>query len=553
MKKLSYQHKNNPIFVLPYLSAVLLAIPFLYYPLGFVACISLIPYLFFIHYFIEKSSRITKAAFITHTWLMGLFFMLLTVSWYINADTQSWSHLGSILLRFIVFLLWFLMAVAFSLSFLLLGWVVVIYKSRVSNIVFYVVIFPAAIVVAEYFKSVIFSVISYGEGGRIGPFWHFGSLGYAAASTPLIYSSRLIGLFGLSLLVVIVNVGLYFALRRQYKEACLILLLPVMISYLGFRLYSAKSEKFEKVATVQLPPEKSDYYSELNKVIDRSKLLRTQPASLLVLPEYSYYFEYSPKRQQTILKELVFHNKSGAVVYTRAKYETNTLQKNEIVVADDSGKTINTQNKSFLIPTGEYLPFGIQAAFWVTGQNKATHSFTSNFAVSRSKTAERPVQYKGTSYGILACSGVIAPQFYQQMTKQGAEILINSASLNEFRNSTSYHQQARQFVRFSAVANNRPFVQAARGGFAYIIDKDGKFLYSSFGSDVQVGAANVTINNRKSLYSKTGEWIVYLCLLILGVPLLMVELTARYKKEYAYHDHLNSSNAEAKKAQKTKQ
>lgn len=493
------------------------------------AVIALVPYVAFVDVYLRQvrirragdgrtrrpQLAITTRQFITTTWLMGFFFLQLVLSWFVATDTQSWSHLGAFPLKATIFIIWVIMGACLSIGFVVLGGGLAWFGRRLPRAVTLGVVLPTLWLLCEFVRSWLFSVIAYGHNGSIGAFWNFGAVGFAAAGTWIVYAGRLLGLFGLSGLIVLINVGFFWLLRRQWRSGAVVLGIAAILMSLGFGLYHHSGTHQLQVATVQLPSDATNYFDTLNEAAARVPALQKRPADLLALPEYSYFFDYARPEQAARTKQIVFHNQPGLLTYSRKDYAPGMSPYNQVVAMSDTGATISAQHKSFLIPTGEYLPGAITTVFRWLGMKDINTSFKGTIEVSKSSVREVPVSYRGTTYGVLACSGVIAPQLYQRLGRLGADIFVNDASLNEFRDAAVYHQEARQFARFIAVANDRPLVQAARGGYSYIISRDGAWLYRSPHNGVRIGAAQVESGGPRTLYSWLGEWVVDLAALIL--------------------------------------
>jgi apolipoprotein N-acyltransferase len=138
----------------------------------------------------------------------------------------------------------------------------------------------------------------------------------------------------------------------------------------------------------------------------------------------------------------------------------------------------------------------------------------------RGSEKAEPMQINGVKYGVLACSGAIAPQYYQELTKDGAEVLVNSASIASMGLDGFYFDQSKQMSRFIAIANNKQFVQSSRGGQSYVISKDGKFEPQSKGTKTQYFNIDIQPNSSKTLYSNFGEWFLAFTTVSLGVYLI---------------------------------
>jgi len=157
-----------------------------------------------------------------------------------------------------------------------------------------------------------------------------------------------------------------------------------------------------------------------------------------------------------------------------------------------------------LIPTGEYMPYLIQSVLKIIGQDQITDVFTKNVGVAKGGFKEHAVIYDSVTYGALACSGIIAPQLYRELTKDGAQILVNTASLDIFNDSSTFREQAFSMAKFIAASNARPFLQSARGGNAFIMDSNGNIIARSKDSGIAIVRGEVDLNTKKTIYTMLG-------------------------------------------------
>lgn len=120
------------------------------------------------------------------------------------------------------------------------------------------------------------------------------------------------------------------------------------------------------------------------------------------------------------------------------------------------------------------------------GTKKVLQDFTYSQQVTPGEKFEKPYNNVRFSVGALACSGVTALNEYRRLTQQGADILVNSASLSFLTNKSSYHVYAYNMSRFQAVSNNRPFVQASRSGESYILDNQANVIAKYHGNNTSI-------------------------------------------------------------------
>lgn len=491
---------------LPFLSSALIIVAFSQYQFSWVVFVAVVPYLFFL----KQELTGKHPHIILRTWLMGLFACLGVTGWLAVADTGGWLQVHGMAVTVATFTVWLLLGACLSVGFVLFGYLLNRFHNKRSFFWFTLTILPLAWVVAEFGRSLFASLIASGPGGSFGANFNFGNLGYAGSATVVGFSARLIGLYGVSLLVVFVNVALFWASQKRYKPLLVVAVVLGLISVGGF--YWPVHGSTIHIGVVQLPADDEYYYDSLTSALQNRT--PNQPLDILVLPEYSEYLENSVPQQQAAISSAAFGNKNGVVVYSRHGAAQQGHPTNQIVVSDRNGHVTATLDKSFLIPSGEYLPWVIEGPLKAFGQSALTSYFDKEIRVAKSSSAESPIRANGVVYGVLACSGVITPNGYQTLAKHGASVLVNTASLNQFRRAKMYHQQAKQFAHFQAVANNRPFGQSAKGGNSYIINRNGRFV-SLAGTDDIVVSAKVLNNTSRTPYSLFGEWLLVISLLTL--------------------------------------
>lgn len=323
--------------------------------------------------------------------------------------------------------------------------------------------FPVIWLFAEVLRAFLYSVVAYGPGGHLGLNYNFGALAVMAAGTPLVYLSRFIGFYGLTLGVTLINIAIYAVFHRRQKLSFMILAGIVLLTYVGWRMGEQKQGKTINVALVHLNERDSlDIWDGLP--------WPTQGADLMVLPEYSEVY------QNADFTKIAARLSQTGIGVSSQKISFSPDATNQLQYFDYRGNIVSKQDKSFLIATGEYVPYSLQAAFWAMGEDDVMREFNLSQKLDAGHIEEHPYRGASLQVGALACSGVTSLTEYRDMTQKGADVLVNSASLAFLQNKSMYHTYARNMARFHAVSNNRPFVQASRSGQSFILDAQGKTL-----------------------------------------------------------------------------
>ena len=498
-----------------------MALPFLFYSAGWLNIICLLPFL----YYLSLQKKFAKG-FITSIWAIGVVYIFVVVSWIASTRPDNWAYIqgwqgGIGLLVIYILLVGFL-----SVQFILFGW---LYKRLRVNLFnrWSFVVLPSIWVVSEVFRSYFFSILSYGPNGSIGPYWNFGVLGFAAGVTPLGYAGRLIGLYGLSFVVVAINLAFFWMLNKRYKLPLIIFGSIILLSLLGWVIFSNISGSKLSVAAVQLPPTDDNsltisYQKGLAKEIVDDKTI-PKSIELFLLPEYSEFYTDISDDAKNITTTYLASN--GASITSVSGDKDKTKPTNDLVVYTPNGDIQTSHKKQFLIPVGEYMPYVVSGLLQLSGQKEALNINETTQSINKGNKKEPPVVVAGRSIGALACSAAIAPELYRSMVVQGAEVLTNSASLGTFTHAPLYHAQSRQMARFDAIANARPFVQASTGAFSYFIDSNGKFIYRTTKTGLGFKQVEINTNKNITLYSKLGEWVSLLSFVL--VITLVVKSYAR--------------------------
>jgi len=378
------------------------------------------------------------------------------------------------------------------------------------------ILIPAAWVVSEYFRSVFFSVISFGPTGRIGAYWSYGNIGYILGLTPLTYLGRLGGVYSLSFIAVLLVI-LLIRIRRSkdYFFICMILLFIILLNIICWKAYDQTNDSKITVSTFSY---KSVEYPEIqsNEATNLIKRLDTTPHDVVVLPEYSGFFAKDSQANDKLLQD--YMQNSGIVIQSRREiYES--YNKNMLVFLTPNGKRMNEQQKWFTVPSGEYVPYVYQILLAYAGKGQLLLDFRNQKSVLPGSAPEIPYTFDGVTYGSLICSGITSPQQYRKLVSKGATILTNSASLGSLGVSSLHHAQAQIMARQYAIDTARPFVQSAKDAPAFIYDHNGRLLGKTSQGIVQ---AEVLTNKKRTPYAVFGDWIVVCSTLLIAIRLVFL-------------------------------
>lgn len=478
-------------------SLLLLSLTLVTPELSYLVFVALVPFLYFITEYNGKK-------LLSLIWSFGFVYMLLSTVWMLQVQPESWTALQGASGRANQYAVWLLSSFVFSVGFVLLGFIMARLKRRnVAKevlLMWIVILWP----LGEIVRSVLFSIVSFGPGASIGAYWNFGVLGLSAMSTPLAYASRLVGLYGMTALVVVVNLSFYVLLRKNIR-ALGALVAVVVITLIGFFGYRQASGPVKTVGVLHLKSDADQADLGTIRLPDNRRL------DLFVAPEH-VNISISDIQQ----KIGPFLKSDGTFVASETENEAAPAVIRILYYSPVAG-LFELQSKNFLIPTGEYIPYVISGYSRLVGQNKWIKTFNEARSIRKGTRPEQTVLSPGgINLAVLSCSGILAPEQFRRLASQDAQILISPASLHLLSGASFYKKQAMEMARFHAIANAKPFVQAARGDQSFILDHNGRQILQTSG-DTRLVSTQIQLSDRKTPYTLFGELTFYASTLTLTV------------------------------------
>ncbi len=496
--------------LLSILSGLSLVCAFPKYDLNILAWVAFIPLFFALQHktLVQAAGLGFIAGCVFFSGLLYWIYIVLTI----------YGHLPGIISVFFLILLTAYLALYFSSFAFVWRWLDA--KSSLGQILFA----PAFWVSLEYIRGILFS----------GFPWEL--LGYSQYRVlPLIQISEITGVYGVSYLLILVNILLYRFLvyisqgERKYAGRE-ILAITLIISCCWFYGQSkittlaqaAAAQKEYKISLVQgnirqdlkwerhFQEETLKIYTELTWQTKREK------PDLVIWPETAtpFFFQNNFPFQSRIL-DLAGQMETpilfGAPAFTR---QGNKVQYfNSAFLISPQREIIGRYDKIHLVPFGEYAPLAGLLGFTrdIIG---AIGDFTSGSGINN-------LALPWGKFGVLICYEIIFPDLTRQFAAQGAQFLVNITNDAWFgRTSAPYQHLSMATLR--AVENRLPIARAANTGISAFITAEGKIEQSSNLFTREVLSGNIKINKALTFYSRYGDLFAYLCLIISGAYLIFV-------------------------------
>jgi len=510
-------------------SGILLGVSVLYTHAWFLVLIALVPAL----YVFDLSDLSYKKTFLLG-WVFGTIFHLTLFSAY------AWSMLPLDWLGFTGYTQYVLIGSAWTLLSLTLGFsigFVALWVSKKGLKSWIDALSLASLwVLCEVFGAFLFSIVFWGSGSLLGTHFSFGFIGYALANDLILVQLATVGgVYILSWAVVVINALLYcafFVKGRREQLVCGVVVLAVLCAVVfGHAFWKPDFTKTQVGQNIRVSAAHFDVPSRLTpdperekEVIDRVELLisSAKDSDVLLLPESVSLLESLRKSQEIdtwpYIKGLFVNQNSLPVIIDSATVrERDGKLYNRIEYFDAVSGDSLLQRKQFLQSFGEYLPEIYKRALNIFGRGAYVDTLGNYRELSNGNNTELFSSRDRVKIATLSCAEMASPSLYKKSVKDGAQIIFNVASYGWFHGSPAVFSHAQLIAKVRAVENRRFYVQASNAVPSFIIDPYGiETARSSFKKDEMLFAEVIALE-QLTVYSRFGNLILIVFMLILSL------------------------------------
>lgn len=508
------ERRKNLFFSL--FSGLLLGLSFPPVPLQYVMFGALIPY------FIVIDSKNTLGEINRFTYAFAFVFTIISIYWVGSwtSEADPFLMISGAMLMFYNPLMFLIPSTLFYFS-----------KKKFGNKIPFL-LFPFFWVSYEYFYSVFelrFPWLTLGHG--------------QAYFKSFIQIADIVGAFGLSIIIIFINVFLFF-FYKSYKESksdykflvtpLLLLIIPIVYGQIKINSYQESKEKI-KVGIVQpdFNPNKKweagNLDEQINQYFELSERAIRDNAKLILWPETAlpvYLLSGGYSNQVRRIREFVDSNKiilmtgmPDATFYfdtTNVPPEAKPLRNgeifytshNSILLFSPNQNEIQKYGKIKLVPFGEKAPF--IDLFPFIGEWIKWNVGISSWNVGKEQTVFNLSNDKiNIKAGGVICIESVYPEFTAKFVEGGAQILFVVTNDSWYGNSSGPYQH-KEISVLRAVENRRSVVRAANGGISCFINPIG-FTLSETEMFTKTFLTNeIDVENEITFYTKHPYIIPYL-------------------------------------------
>ncbi len=403
-----------------------------------------------------------------------------------------------------------------------------------------------------WFAPTLWVALEFGQTYIISGFpWEL--MGHSLYRQPLLLqASDLTGVYGLSFLLVLINVSLYrffspaSRTRPPNRFRGLAVLIIILAAWLGYGYYRlgvmdrliADSPTI-KVAVVQgniKQGEKWDpkivqatletYGRLTEKALAEVKRggEKAKPP-LVIWPETAapFFFQYKPDQDtplDTLVKEIARKNDIFLLFGAPAaeKRPEGDRLYNRAYLLNPQGKVAGHYDKAHLVPFGEYVPLK-RILFFIPKMVSMIGDFGEGPVGGTMSLPQGRV-------GVLICYESIFGYLSRAQVQNGAHLLINITN-DAWFGDTSAPYQHMSIAVLRAVENRVALARAANTGISAFINGDGRILWTS-GLNVEAAQVmDLPWLPGGSLYTRFGDLFAWACVIVTALALLFTRRPRR--------------------------
>ena len=347
-------------------------------------------------------------------------------------------------------------------------------------------------------------------------------LGYTQYRTVMLLPiASVAGVYGLSFLVILVNIGLAQLTSTSGGRLRTILLAGLVALLLVWSptLLSPPSAPAgpEEEIGVALLQGNIDQASKWNPAMQAATIelyrrlsleAATNTPTLIVWPETAapFFFRYEPALRGRVLDiaaETGSYLLVGSPDVERASVgaEGDRFYNSAFLVSPNR-ELLGKYDKIHMVPFGEYVPLK-SILFFV---HKLAYGI-GDFEPGRTHTVFHLPRGR---FGVTICYEVIFPDQVRRYVKQGADFLVNITNDAWFGRSAAPGQHL-AMAALRAAENRRYLIRAANTGISAIIDPTGRIVKASEIFVPAVVSGRIQLRRGETFYTRYGDLFAWLC------------------------------------------
>ena len=336
----------------------------------------------------------------------------------------------------------------------------------------------------------------------------------------LVQNSEIVGIYGISFWVVLINIVLYLIIlegKKIYLTACILFFTPFVAGYL---LYSSLQEnEIDDYKVTIIQPninliKKRDYnsrFENLDSLITISKQSIKDGTDLILWPESALsHNSLQDSKILNYIKYNLLNNTDVSLLTGNIIYENGNSYNSSVLLNENGIQDI--YHKRQLVPVAEYVPLSEQ----ITDLKKLNLG-QANFSIGQNDLL---FNVKNKKFSSLICFESTFPEINRRHAKLGADFLTYIVNDGWYTTPPQPQQHMKQSI-YRAIENRKTVLRCANTGISAIIDPSGKVREITKLNEKSIITSFIKKGNRVTFYTNYGNVFAIIMLMITGAFLIM--------------------------------
>ncbi len=379
-------------------------------------------------------------------------------------------------------------------------------------------------------------------------------LGYSQYQwLPVIQIADHTGVYGLSFLVVLVNLGLtamflwilaYLSGTRPQPPAwhapvAALAGIGIALLYGQMILAQAPSADWSRSLRIGVVQPNVDQSRKWDLAFRRDTLdrlhrltIQASPGSDLVIwPEAATPFLFEVEPEYRLELSALAHDVGAPILFgsptLRRQSNGRPYLLNSAYLLSPDGQVLGRYDKQHLVPFGEYIPLKSSLLFFLDKLVEGIGDFQPgpgptllSFTPRNSFPGVTNGAHRQARFGVVICYEVIFPNLVREFAANGADFLVTITNDAWFGRSSAASQHFGTVV-FRSVENRLAFARAANTGVSGFIDPYGRIVHATPIFTEEALTGTVPIGRMRTFYSRYGDVFAYGCVIITALLCVM--------------------------------
>ena len=327
----------------------------------------------------------------------------------------------------------------------------------------------------------------------------------------LLQPASLLGMHGLSALVIFAMLGLVVQLKERRFRCGWAAVLAAMAAWSGLTLHWEDRGEPARVAVIQLDLDERKRYFEgddldgLRQAARFTESLLLQDPALVLWPESVFIHAWEEGKAGK--SEAIRLSRMVPLLINANWFENGRVYNSALLL--QNGSITGRYAKRQLVPFGEYLPF--RPLVEILGLKVISRSMSDFSRGTTPGVLAQPVPL-----GIALCYEIVFPHLIRPEVRGGARLLAVLTNDAWYGFSGAPEQHFRQAL-LRAVEFHRPLARAALTGISGFVDAHGRVIESLPSGRKGPLMAELVTSDRMTPYAFTGDALPLAFVMVVGV------------------------------------